>query len=277
VATGGGEPVVDERRERGTEDMNAHGWELPDEPLVSVLMSVRNGGELLAAAVHSILEQSYANLEFIIVDDGSSDDTAATIRSIADDRVTLLVQEKNQGIARSLNAAARVASGELLARQDADDLSELTRIEAQVRRFQEAPELCLLGTQATLIDPRGARLGETALPHQAPLRSAPLENPLVHGSVMIRREAFALSGGYDPRFSFAEDYELWLRLGRIGGVENLPEPLYAYRIHEGQFTSRNHELRLAHTALAAVLTSQGRPASASTLHMVMTLPRRFPS
>lgn len=213
-------------------------------PTVTVLMPVYNAAPYVRLAIESILEQTYADFELLIIDDGSTDTSQEVIRSYADPRIRLLENGENQGLTRTLNAGLEAARAELIARQDADDLSLPRRLEKQVAFMEAHPAIALLGTQALQIDHRGRYRG--TIDHS--LETAGLRwellfgNAFVHSSVMYRRKiVWRELGGYSEAFPFAEDYELWSRVASSHSVANLPDRLVAYRVHASAQKQRFRE------------------------------------
>lgn len=206
-------------------------------PRVSVLMPVHNGQPFVAAAVQSILQQSYGSFELIVIDDGSTDDTHTVIERFGDPRVVMFRQE-NQGLTRSLITAAARARGEFLARQDADDVSEKRRLETQVKFLDDNPDTGLVGAQARLIDEAGEELGCRSLELAPALDVGRLvsENQFVHGSIMMRASMYATAGGYREYFRYAQDYDLILRMANCAKVANLSAVLYRHRMRADELS-----------------------------------------
>ena len=201
------------------------------EPLVSVIMSVFNGEQYLKSCLDSILEQTYSNFEFIIVNDGSSDGTFSILEGYTDPRIKLIDQIENTGLTCSLNHAILECDGEFIARQDSDDISERGRLKAQLEYLGTHPGTAAVGTWALQIDEDGDEIGllkrETE-PAMIGLRMAH-ENQFHHGSVMFRRSALEFVGGYREHFKYAQDYDLFLRLALKFDLANLPAPMYRKR------------------------------------------------
>ncbi|MCP9834425.1 MULTISPECIES: glycosyltransferase family A protein [unclassified Cyanobium] len=202
------------------------------DPIVTVLLPVYNCERYLADAIESILSQSYSDFEFIIIDDGSTDRSSEVIAGFGDQRIKVF-QHENRGLAATLNRGIELATGKYIARQDQDDLSYPERLAHQVE-FMEAHHDCvLLGTWAQIMEiDRVVNRFHHHPPEDAELRYLMLfNNPFVHSSVMLRRSALAQVGGYstDPDRQPPEDFELWSRLARVGGIANLGEVLLAYR------------------------------------------------
>jgi glycosyltransferase involved in cell wall biosynthesis len=201
-------------------------------------MSVYNGADYLRASVDSILTQTFDDFEFIIVDDGSTDQSAEIIRSYADSRIVLR-QQSNQGVATALNHALRFAHGEYVARQDADDISLPERFVKQVEFLDTYPEVAVVGTAATLID-RTGRPFSSFMPfarHERLVKELKRGVcPLMHGAVMLRRTALSQCGIYNPVFNRMQDVELWLRFSQHHRLANMREVLYQFRKHDSSTT-----------------------------------------
>ena len=201
-------------------------------PLVSVVLSVRNGAADLPKAIDTILTQTFADLELIVINDGSTDRTAAILDGIRDARVRVIHQD-NMGLAAALNRGVALARGRYIARQDHDDWAKPTRLEKQVAFLDAHPEYAIVGTRAEIW------VGDekTKRTHDHPTDNAALQfellfdNPFVHSSMMLRKSALDVVGGYstDRSRQPPEDYELWSRLARRYRVANLPERLTIYR------------------------------------------------
>jgi len=201
-------------------------------PLVSVLMGVYNGAALLPGCVDSLLGQTYRNWELILCDDGSTDETHAVARQLAaahPGRVTVLKNERNMGLAYSLNRCLAVALGELLARQDADDFSLPERFARQIAFLQTHPEYGWVSAGMTIFNERGevgVRLGK-----EKPVKTDLIQcSCFAHAPTMFRAEVLRSVGGYHvAHFTFkgGEDYDLWMRLYSSGyRGYNLQESLY---------------------------------------------------
>jgi hypothetical protein len=232
---------------------------------VTVLMAVHNGEYYLHEAMESILRQSFCDFEFIIVDDASTDRTRELIFSFNDARVRLIENREKLGQTRSLNRGLEVASGEFVARQDADDISEPERLAKQVAFLETHHELALLGTWYKKVDAAGAALGLREVPCKwLEIRWALMFFcPFVHSSVMLRKTAVLEKVGiYNETFAYAQDYELWSRIAAQLPVANLPEYLVRFRMSAGSMTSTygevaENEIRRAAVAnLAAIVDSE---------------------
>lgn len=215
-------------------------------PRVSVVMSVFNGRPFLGEAVQSILQQSFIDFELILIDDGSDDGSSEDLAAFAqgDGRVRLVNNPENLGLTRSLNKGVGLASGELIARQDADDISLPHRLRRQVEAMDAEPGLAFLGSGIIEMDAEG-RQGVVSLQpsHEAVIKRKMLfENAFFHPTVMWRRQAFKEAGlYYDESLRYAQDYKLFSRaLWQCGGG-NLSEPLLKFRAHGGQISKQRVE------------------------------------
>jgi glycosyltransferase involved in cell wall biosynthesis len=209
-------------------------------PLVSVVMSVYNGERFLREALDSILEQSFRDFEFIIIDDGANDGSPTILNSYqaADPRIRVSHQ-RNRGLIDSLNAGCQLACGKYIARMDADDIAIPDRLNRQIEFMEKYPRVGALGGSVELMDSAGRALG---------IRRNPLTNteirtkfpgcPFWHPTVMIRTSAFRLTGGYRKVTVDAEDHDLWLRMGERCELANLPDVLLRYRVHPDQISLR---------------------------------------
>lgn len=229
---------------------------------VSVVMSVYNGDRYLREAVDSILNQTFADFEFIIVDDGSTDSTSEILAGYAtqDPRIMLVRNHENIGQTKSLNEGLARAQGEYIARQDADDVSLPERLSAQVAFLQENLDVGLVGSAYDLIDAEGDLLC-TVHPPCAPDevgRTLPERNCICHGSALYRRQCLRFVGLYRELFAPAEDYDLWLRIAERFRVANLSDVLYRYRFTPDSLSIRQIELQLARDRLAKELSRMRR-------------------
>lgn len=205
-------------------------------PVVSVLLPAYNAAEYIASAVESVLRQTYRDFELIVVDDGSTDATLEILRKLerADPRVRI-ISRPNTGIVGALNDAWYASRGRLLARMDGDDLCLPGRFERQVRYMDEHPDVVMLGTNVMVMDAEGddvAPLKGLCFTHEE-IDWALLARqwPVVHPTVMIRREAMERIGGYRQGTFPHEDHDLFLRLAEVGKVEALRDVLLRYRRH----------------------------------------------
>lgn len=202
------------------------------QPLVSVLMSVYNGAAFLETAVSSILSQTFTNFEFIIINDGSTDNSPAILNQFTDPRLKV-IHQPNQGLTRALNNGLRRCNGRYIARMDTDDIALPQRLQKQTDYILSHPDVVVVGTGYRQQDTRLHKNQDVILPqHDADIRRAMGKgNPFCHPSVMMQKEAVLAAGGYDETFRYTQDYELWSRLARYGRFYNLPDILLIRRFH----------------------------------------------
>ena len=201
-------------------------------PKVSVLMPVFNGKDFIDDAIKSILDQTYSDLELLIIDDGSTDDTLKRIEAYNDRRIRLISNGSNIGIAKSLNKGLNLISSKYIVRMDCDDISLPTRIEKQVSFMDHNPEVGVCGTWMKTIGKLRTRYWKPPSGSDAIRCFFPFKNPLIHPSVILRREMLLKYDlMYSEEFHHAEDLELWSRCARYFSLSNIKEVLVYYRIH----------------------------------------------
>lgn len=200
-------------------------------PGISVVMSVLNGADTLEAAVGSVLAQTFGAFEFIIIDDGSTDATPAILDAFDDPRILRIRHETPWGLTRSLNQGLDRARGAFVARMDADDLCHSDRFEKQAAFLRANPGAAVCGSWARLwIDGPTDFIARKFTDPAAVGAQLLFDTPIAHPSAMIRRSVLeAHDLRYDPEFTYAQDYDLWERIARIGELANLPEALLTYR------------------------------------------------
>jgi glycosyltransferase involved in cell wall biosynthesis len=211
-------------------------------PALSVIMSVYNGARYLDEAVESILAQDFADFEFLIINDGSTDGSGTMLQKMAaSDRRIRLIDRENRGLVASLNEMIALSKAPLLARMDCDDIAMPNRFSLQIAYMNANPEIGILGTNTHDLTEDGRTVAaEVSYPLtpgevKAWLQKGP---PLCHPSVMMRTDLVGKLGGYRPAFRHAEDYDLWLRASRLTAIANLPEPLLLYRRSENQISQK---------------------------------------
>ncbi|MBF0629041.1 MAG: glycosyltransferase family 2 protein [Magnetococcales bacterium] len=216
---------------------------LSKAPLVTVLTSVFNGARFLDEAIAGIVNQTFVDFEFLLIDDASTDATSEILASWAgrDPRIRVIRNETNLGLTRSLNKGIRLARGTWIARQDADDWSLPERLEKQLAFLEAHPEIGLLGTAAWWMDERSVR---HPVPDLRPADHVEISwqllfySAICHTSAMFPR-MLVLTHPYDESWRFGQDYDLWGRLLRHTRGANLLEPLICLRRH-GERVSALH-------------------------------------
>ncbi len=222
--------------------------EISPRPKVSVMICVYNGADVVMQAVDSILAQTFTDFELIVVDDGSTDDTAERVQACPDARLRFF-QQAHLGIPQARNHALAQARGAYLAVLDADDVADPNRLEAQAAFLETHPEVVMVGTGYVQADQLLKR-DKTVTPPltDAAIRRAMLRgNPFCHSTVMMRRSAIDKVGFYSEAFPFVQDYELWSRLAQAGKLANLPELLVTRHYHSRSVSNnfRNEFYRFA--------------------------------
>ena len=210
-------------------------------PRVSVIMAVYNGARYLQEAIESILSQTFSDFEFVIINDGSTDGSVDIVKSYADPRIVLLENESNIGLTCSLNRGIQCSRGELIARQDADDVSLPERLARQVAYLDEHPEVGLVGSGVLWIDEKGGILQEWR-PVTDPVQIQRLlltGIPFRHGTFVFRRQCLLdIGGGYDEKMPVAQDCDLLLRIAESWELANLNVILYRFRVHSTAITAQ---------------------------------------
>ncbi len=219
---------------------------MPTAPLVSVLLAVHNGDPYLRTALDSVLRQTMADLELIVVDDASTDATPDAIAAIDDPRLRVLRNDEQLGLATALNRGLDEARGRYVARLDADDVALPRRLERQVARIRATPGAVILGSAVCAIDDDGAPGAVHAMPATpTDIRWHLLfSSPFFHPTVLFDREHLERGGfRYDPSFLESEDYDLWARVLASGDGANLSEFLVLYRVHGRQASQARRALQ----------------------------------
>jgi glycosyltransferase involved in cell wall biosynthesis len=212
------------------------------DPEISVIMSVHNGEPFLCESIDSILGQTFANFEFIIVDDGSTDCSGEIIARYAksDSRI-VVISQRQKGPTKSLNAGIRRARGLWIARQDADDVSLPNRLQTMVDFLKLNPTVAAAGSWSEIMDETGRSLWTLKFPigHERISWAMIGTTAIVHPSAVMKREAFVRYGVYNEDYTYAQDYELWTRWIRLGAkLANVPKVLVRYRTSANQISRK---------------------------------------
>jgi glycosyltransferase involved in cell wall biosynthesis len=232
---------------------------LTPQPRVSVLMAVFNApSSYISSAVESILAQTLADFEFVIIDDGSNSHTRAALRALAtlDRRIKLHTLNENIGLTKALNVGLRLSRGMYIARQDADDMSMPNRLELSVGFLDKNRNIAAVGTFAKLIGPEGDEFGII----EPDLRKLHRRNVMVHGSVIFRKACVDRIGGYNEIMRLSQDYEIFLRMVRQHSMQLavIPELLYALRRHTNSISRQRPFSQFYFSVLAKTLTAPVR-------------------
>jgi len=205
-------------------------------------MSVYNGEKYLNQAIESILNQTFTDFEFIIIDDSSSDKTPEILQRYKDPRIIIVRNNTNLGLTKSLNIGLNLAKGEYIARMDADDISYPERLEKQVKFLEKNENIGVLGTSRELIDDANTTIGQVlSISDVNIIKWSSLFgfHEIAHPTAMIRKNLMDRVAGYNPKYSYAQDAELWSRLSEITTFSNLPDILLKYRMNTRQISQKN--------------------------------------
>lgn len=221
------------------------------EPLVSVVMTVYNGGSFVKEAVRSIFDQTFTDFEFIVIDNASTDGTRLYLKDLHEPRLRLVLNEKNEGQTKALNRGLKMARGEFIARMDADDVSLPERLAVQVNHLRGHLRQGVVGSWHEEIDEHGKFLKLMRYP------SDPLEircnlisdgdltlRCFAHPTALFRAAALRDVGGYDESVLYAQDYELWTRMLAKYDIGNVPCALLRYRVSK-KSTSNRHRSEMS--------------------------------
>lgn len=247
-------------------------------PEVSVVMSVYNGSEYLEQTLASILSQEGCDIEFVVVDDGSTDDTGCILDEWAarDERLRVFHQQ-NTGLTRALIRGCAEARGEFIARQDAGDISMPGRLKEQASALRNNDGLAFVSCGTRYVGPDGEFLyhNEGSGLAKSPTdiidvrqQHGVLDGPSHHGSVMFRRDRYIQAGGYREQFYFGQDWDIWYRLGMTGKFLMLPSTLYEARIGVGDISTSNKHMQeeLAQLSLQSLKLRVAGQSDAEVLH-----------
>jgi len=199
-------------------------------------MAVYNGEKYLCEAIDSILNQTFKNFEFLIINDGSTDGTAEILQSYHDPRIKIINNEKNMGLAKSLNKGLKIAKGKYIARMDADDISLQERLEKQLAIIEKNKNVGMVASWIHIIDENNNYVRDW---HADREDNSPEEiyytlffkNCIAHSSVLFNKELILKIGGYDESFKKSQDYELWIRLSKITKIIKIKDVLVIRKEH----------------------------------------------
>lgn len=210
-------------------------------PKATVLMPVYNGEKYLKEAIESILNQTFKDFEFLIINDGSTDNSVKIINSYQDKRIRLVHNETNLGLIYTLNKGIDLVESEYIARMDCDDISSTNRLSKQIKYLDQHPEVGILGSWVKIIGDHSF-IGKYYIKHEEIKASLLFNSSLAHPSVTMCKEILDQHNfRYDERFKHAEDYEMWTRMIDLTDFANLPEPLLSYRKHPESISKTQNE------------------------------------
>lgn len=222
-------------------------------PLVSVIIPCYNAEKFVERAVRSIMEQTYQNLEIICINDCSKDGTGEILQKLAteDARIVYVENETNLKLPKTLNKGIALASGDYIARMDADDISFSERIEKQIKFMQDNMNVDIVGANVFTIDEHDTKLeyvSSLLLSHQNIVSKLAWKTTMLHPTVLAKKTFFTDLNGFDENIAYAEDYDMWIRGWLLGKCfANLSDVLLSYRIHSNQmsdtkFNSKNAKI-----------------------------------
>ncbi len=229
---------------------------MEQQPLLSVLMPVYNGREFLKPAIDSVLSQTFRDFELIIVNDGSTDDTQKIIEEYSDPRI-VAINQKNQGVARSLNNGLAVARGKYVRRHDADDTSTSDAIRIQIDFLESHPDYIMVSNQVAFMTTRGKIARKFRMPHNSYFQNQPFQDlsiddfkpdnssPVIHATVCYKRKEVIELGGYRTEFIVSEDNDLWMRMVEKYKIAVLNQCNYFVRLH-GHSATQVHAGKIKH-------------------------------
>ncbi|MCM3729100.1 glycosyltransferase family 2 protein [Neobacillus cucumis] len=201
------------------------------QPLVTVFIPMYNGEEYIQEALDSIINQTYKNLDILVVDDGSTDNSNKIVSSYNDPRIRLLVNETNKGLPYTRNLGVKEAKGKYLAIMDADDIALPDRIEKQVKYMEENIDIDVVGTYYQEFGGRFNRIRKSSADNQEELKiSLIFHNYIGNSTSLIRLNTLKENNlSYNPNFFVLQDYDLWIQISKVGKLFIMPEVLLKYR------------------------------------------------
>ncbi len=218
-------------------------------PTLSVVMSVYNGADRLKKTIQSILDQSYSDLELIIINDGSTDQSLSVLQRAAEkDKRIKIINQTNQGLTKSLITGCELVSGKYIARHDVGDYSDSTRFEKQINYLEKNPDHVAVFTQFQVIDENNVVISQ----HKPPIgyttsaldyTDGKIATPSHHGCVVFVKQAYLQVGGYRKEFYFAQDLDLWMRLAEIGEINVVDQILYQAYLSSDSISGKYQRLQ----------------------------------
>jgi len=209
--------------------------------MVSVILATYNRSEILKRAIDSVLNQTYNEFEFLIINDGSIDNTAKIINNYNDPRIKIINNKGNIGFVKSLNRGIGLAKGKYIARIDDDDYwSDKDKLKTQVKFLEDNPEYVLVGGWAIRVNEDGEEVGKITVPEKdEDIRKTMLITcPFIHSSVLFKN---GLVSGYDDSLYFSQDSDMWAKLGKFGKMYNFQQPfIYFLDGDHNRTNKRNH-------------------------------------
>ena len=207
--------------------------------LISVIFPIYNASNYLDESLQSILSQTYKDFEVILINDGSTDDSLDKCKKYQkEDSRIKIINNKHQGLTKSLNDGIKFSTGKFIARQDADDISKVNRFEKQINWFSSSNNRVLCGTNGYVVSPNGKIRQNNVITfsHDKIISKLKYTNCFMHTSVMFLKSAAKKFNFYNQNLTYAQDYDLWWKLSTLGEVGNIPEKLVTVRRMVGSIT-----------------------------------------
>lgn len=215
-------------------------------PTISVIMATYNNAKYISKTVDSILNQSFTDFEFIIINDCSKDNTFKILSRYDDKRIKIINNKKNLGLYKSLNIGFNNSSGDFIARIDADDIAFPNRLQVQYDYLKCNPSIGLVGCNYYEINSKGDKISDLIKFHHEPIiikwRMC-FENP-VPSPVLFKRSIYLTVGGFDERSKVGMDYDFFSKVAKIDKISNIQEPIMYWRVHANSISSSQREFQL---------------------------------
>lgn len=225
-----------------------------NKPKLSVIMSVYNDEIYVCEAIESILNQDFKDFEFIIINDGSTDDTLNKINDYAtqDNRI-IVIDQSNTGLTKSLNKAIKISRGIFIARMDSDDISIKNRFSFQIKFLESNQDYALIGSNVIKIDKNGNEIekNKTLYSYEDIYNRFKIANCIAHGSVMFNKKLLGDTLKYDEGFKYSQDYKLWTKIANKYKIANSKEYLYLLRIHNSSISKQKVEQQSIYAGIIA--------------------------
>lgn len=244
---------------------------------ISVIMPTHNAGDFLVEAIESIINQTYKNFEFIIINDASTDNTAKVLKKYQHkypEIIKIITLKSKHGAFLAANRGIRISKGEFIAPMDSDDISKPQRLEKEINFLRHNPEYIVVGTQANIINSKGKITGVKKCPQNSDeIKSMFFEyNPIVHPSCMIRRMFMPEKNTlYRNKYGVNDDYYTLFVLLKFGKFANLPQVLFNYRIHKNNSSLQNIKQKFFNSVrirIKAITDLNYKPSIKSTVKML---------
>lgn len=210
---------------------------------ISVVMSVYNGERYLVEAIDSILNQTYSDFEFIIINDCSTDKTAEILQSYNDARIKIINNDENLRLPASLNKGLRLAKGKYIARMDADDIALPDRFEKQISYLEKNQEVAVIGGSLIVFNEQeGEIYTQKADCNELLDKYYLIPSPILHPTAMLRKSMTVDEGYfYNEKYTSAQDYDLWLRIAKKHKINNIADIVLKYRVHSNSISQQRKE------------------------------------